>query len=117
MFSKLITFFLNNRLLTFLLIGLFLFWGFISNPFGWKTGIFPKDPVAADAIPDIGENQQIVYTEWPGRSPQDIEAQVTYPLTAALLGIPGRAAPGADEGLDRDVSGSRVAGHRGGRSQ
>nr|WP_211334909.1 efflux RND transporter permease subunit [Desulfosoma caldarium] len=42
-----------------------------------------------DAIPDIGENQQIVFTGWRGRSPQDVEDQITYPLTVALLGIPG----------------------------
>lgn len=42
-----------------------------------------------DAIPDIGENQQIVFTEWRGRSPQDIEEQVTYPLSVLLQGIPG----------------------------
>src|SRR5690606_21113217 len=42
-----------------------------------------------DAIPDIGENQQIVFTEWPGRSPRDVEDQISYPLTTALLGIPG----------------------------
>lgn len=42
-----------------------------------------------DAIPDIGENQQIVFTEWLGRSPQDVEDQITYPLTVSLLGIPG----------------------------
>ena len=42
-----------------------------------------------DAIPDIGENQQIVFTQWMGRSPQDIEDQITYPLTTSLLGIPG----------------------------
>ena len=40
-------------------------------------------------FPDIGENQQIIFTEWPGRSPQDIEDQITYPLTTSLLGIPG----------------------------
>ena len=49
----------------------------------------PRDPVPVDAIPDIGENQQIVFTEWSGRSPRDVEDQVTYPLTTALLGIPG----------------------------
>ncbi len=49
----------------------------------------PQDPVPVDAIPDIGENQQIVFTKWNGRSPQDIEDQITYPLTTALLGIPG----------------------------
>lgn len=42
-----------------------------------------------DAIPDIGENQQIVFTEWPGRSPKDIEEQLTYPLSVMLQGIPG----------------------------
>src|SRR5690606_17134054 len=41
------------------------------------------------AIPDIGENQQIVFTDWAGRSPRDVEDQITYPLTTALLGIPG----------------------------
>jgi Cu(I)/Ag(I) efflux system membrane protein CusA/SilA len=64
-------------------------WGIATAPFSWDTGIFPRDPVPVDAIPDIGENQQIVYTEWPGRSPQDIEDQISYPLTTALLGIPG----------------------------
>ena len=42
-----------------------------------------------DAIPDIGENQQIIFSEWPGRSPQDIEDQITYPLSIAVQGIPG----------------------------
>jgi copper/silver efflux system protein len=49
----------------------------------------PRDPVPVDAIPDIGENQQIVFTEWMGRSPEDVEDQITYPLTTALLGLPG----------------------------
>ncbi|MCB9598557.1 MAG: efflux RND transporter permease subunit [Sandaracinaceae bacterium] len=48
-----------------------------------------RDPVPVDAIPDVGENQQIVFTEWAGRSPRDVEDQITYPLTTALLGIPG----------------------------
>jgi Cu(I)/Ag(I) efflux system membrane protein CusA/SilA len=48
-----------------------------------------RNPIAVDAIPDIGENQQIVFTQWPGRSPQDIEDQISYPLTTYLLGIPG----------------------------
>jgi len=89
MLNKIIRFFLENKLLTFLMLALFVAWGIISSPFSWDTGILPNDPVPVDAIPDIGENQQIVYTEWPGRSPQDIEDQVSYPLTTALLGIPG----------------------------
>jgi Cu(I)/Ag(I) efflux system membrane protein CusA/SilA len=89
MLNKLIKFFLENKLVTFLLLLLFTGWGIASAPFDWKTGIFPRDPVPVDAIPDIGENQQIVYAEWPGRSPQDVEDQVSYPLTTSLLGIPG----------------------------
>jgi Cu(I)/Ag(I) efflux system membrane protein CusA/SilA len=42
-----------------------------------------------DAIPDIGEKQVIVFADWPGRSPQDVEDQVTYPLAISLQGTPG----------------------------
>ena len=44
--------------------------------------------VPIDAIPNVGENQVIVFTEWPGRSPKDVENQVTYPLSVALLTVP-----------------------------
>ncbi|MCH1437576.1 MAG: efflux RND transporter permease subunit [Flavobacteriales bacterium] len=89
MLNKIIKFFLENKLVTFLLLVIFIAWGVISSPFSWETGFLPSDPVPVDAIPDIGENQQIVYTEWAGQSPQDIEDQISYPLTTALLGIPG----------------------------
>jgi len=89
MINKLITFFLHNRLVTLLLLGVLVGWGVITAPFGWQADPLPSDPVPVDAIPDIGENQQIVFSNWQGRSPQDIEDQVTYPLTTALLGIPG----------------------------
>ena len=72
-----------------LVLILLVSWGIITSPFGWDTRVLPKDPVPVDAIPDIGENQQIVFTEWMGRSPQDIEDQISYPLTTYLLGIPG----------------------------
>ena len=49
-----------------------------------KQDFYQVIPVAVDAIPDIGENQQIVFTKWDGRSPQDIEDQITYPLTTSL---------------------------------
>src|SRR5436189_2768112 len=42
-----------------------------------------------DAIPDLSENQVIVFTDWPGRSPQEVEDQVTYPLTVTLQGLAG----------------------------
>ncbi|GAA4834633.1 efflux RND transporter permease subunit [Algivirga pacifica] len=89
MLGKLIRFFLENRLATVLLLLGFIGWGIITAPFGWKVDGLPSDPVPVDAIPDIGENQQIVFTPWAGRSPQDIEDQISYPLTTYLLGIPG----------------------------
>ena len=89
MLSKLIKFFLENKLVTVLLLVLFIGWGIVTAPFNWDIDFLPRDPVPVDAIPDIGENQQIVYTEWMGRSPQDVEDQITYPLTTSLLGLPG----------------------------
>ncbi|MFH1419259.1 MAG: efflux RND transporter permease subunit, partial [Planctomycetota bacterium] len=52
---------------------------------GWQA--LKENP--KDAIPDIAENQAIVFTEWMGRSPKDVDEQVTYPLTVALQGVPG----------------------------
>jgi len=89
MFNRLVKYFLENRLITFIFLISFVVLGMVFMPFNWKTNLFPRDPIAVDAIPDIGENQQIVATEWMGRSPKDIQDQVTYPLTTALLGIPG----------------------------
>ncbi|MFN3193968.1 MAG: efflux RND transporter permease subunit [Aureliella sp.] len=53
--------------------------------FGW----FSFKTVPIDAIPNVGENQVIVLTPWPGRSPKDIEDQITYPLSVSLLAVPG----------------------------
>ncbi len=89
MLNKIIKYFLENKLVTTLVLLLFIVWGVVTAPFGWRIGGLPSDPVPVDAIPDIGENQQIVFTPWNGRSPQDIEDQVSYPLTTYLLGIPG----------------------------
>ena len=87
--NALIKFFLENKLVTALLLVLFVGWGIVTAPFNWNIDFLPRDPVPVDAIPDIGENQQIVFTEWMGRSPEDVEDQITYPLTTALLGLPG----------------------------
>jgi len=89
MFNRLVKYFLENRLITFIFLITFVVLGMVFMPFNWKSDFFPRDPIAVDAIPDIGENQQIVATEWMGRSPKDMQDQVTYPLTTALLGIPG----------------------------
>lgn len=87
-FDKIIRFCMENKLIMFLLIFLVIAWGVVVAPFDWKIGDLPRNPIPVDAIPDIGENQQIVFTEWMGRSPQDVEDQVSYPLTVALLGVP-----------------------------
>jgi copper/silver efflux system protein len=89
MFNSIVRYFLNNRLITLIILIVLLTLGIVTAPFNWHTGFIPRDPVPVDAIPDIGDNQQIVATEWMGRSPKDIQDQVTYPLTTALLGIPG----------------------------
>jgi len=87
--DSLMRFSLENKLIVILLIVFFSFWGVLVAPFDWEMEGVPRDPVPVDAIPDTGENQQIVFTEWPGRSPQDVEDQITYPLTVSLLGVPG----------------------------
>ncbi|KIG14465.1 Cobalt-zinc-cadmium resistance protein CzcA [Enhygromyxa salina] len=86
--AKLLGWFVANRLAVFVLALLIALAGVWASPFVWDTGPLPRSPVPVDAIPDVGENQQIVFSEWPGRSPRDIEDQITYPLTTALLGIP-----------------------------
>ena len=78
MIQKLIEASIRNRVLVVILFVLIA----LLSVFSLKTA-------RIDAIPDIGENQQIVFTEWPGRSPKDIEEQVTYPLSIMLQGIPG----------------------------
>jgi Cu(I)/Ag(I) efflux system membrane protein CusA/SilA len=89
MFNRLVKYFLENRLVTFIFLIAFVVLGLVTMPFSMNSGILPRNPVPVDAIPDIGENQQIIATEWMGRSPKDIQDQITYPLTTALLGIPG----------------------------
>jgi len=87
--DRIIMFCLEKKIAVILAAVLVLGWGVMVAPFDWNLGGFPRDPVPVDAIPDIGENQQIVFTSWTGRSPQDVEDQISYPLTVALLGIPG----------------------------
>ena len=55
----------------------------------WPTAGTPRKNVPLDAIPNVGENQVIVLTEWMGRSPKDMEDQITYPLSVALQAVPG----------------------------
>ncbi|MDD4787033.1 MAG: efflux RND transporter permease subunit [Pirellulales bacterium] len=89
MIDKVIRFCLENKLVVALIIIAVVAWGAMVAPFDWSLGGLPRDPVPTDAIPDIGENQQIVFTEWMGRSPRDVDDQITYPLTVSLLGVPG----------------------------
>jgi len=87
--DRVIMFFLENKLIVTLFVIAILVWGIMVAPFDWELGGLERNPVPVDAIPDIGENQQIVFTKWMGRSPQDVEDQITYPMTVSLLGIPG----------------------------
>src|SRR5258708_5043304 len=78
MINRIIEFSLRNRFL------ILLAYAFVA---GWGYWALLKTPI--DAIPDLSENQVIVFTDWPGRSPQEVEDQVTYPLTVNLQGLPG----------------------------
>jgi Cu(I)/Ag(I) efflux system membrane protein CusA/SilA len=78
MINRLIEFSLKNRflvVLAYLLLAVWGYWALVSTPI--------------DAIPDLSENQVIVFVDWPGRSPQEVEDQITYPLTVNLQGLPG----------------------------
>jgi CzcA family heavy metal efflux pump len=77
MIGKLISFSLRNRMIVLLIA---------AGMFGW--GAYSVTTSKVDAIPDLSENQVIVFTEWMGRSPQIIEDQVTYPLVTNLQGMP-----------------------------
>jgi len=78
MLQRIIAFSLTNRLLVILLACGLGVWGW------WAAGATP-----IDAIPDLSDNQVIVFTEWPGHGAQEVEDQVTYPLTVSLQGLPG----------------------------
>jgi Cu(I)/Ag(I) efflux system membrane protein CusA/SilA len=77
MINKVIEFSLKNRFLIVIAYILLAGWGY------WAL---LKTPI--DAIPDLSENQVIVFTDWAGRSPQEVEDQITYPLTVNLQGLP-----------------------------
>lgn len=64
MLNRIIRYFLENRVITLLLLVLIIIWGISTSPFNWHGGIIPRNPIPVDAIPDIGDNQQIVATEW-----------------------------------------------------
>jgi Cu(I)/Ag(I) efflux system membrane protein CusA/SilA len=78
MINNLIAWSLRNRFLV--ICGAVLLAGF-----GWRA--LTRTPV--DAIPDLSENQVVVFADWPGRSPQEVEDQVTYPLSVNLQGLAG----------------------------
>jgi len=83
---------MEHRLVVLLFTLLLVGYSLRVAPFRWDLGTWAfleRDPIAVDALPDLGENQQIVHVEWPGRSPQDVDDQITYPLTVAMLGVPG----------------------------
>ncbi|CAH1386538.1 efflux RND transporter permease subunit [Candidatus Nitrotoga sp. M5] len=81
MIASVITWSLRNRLLVLLLAALISAWG-----------IYSLRHTALDAIPDLSDVQVIIKTTYPGQSPQAVEDQVTYPLTTALLSVPGSTA-------------------------
>ncbi len=78
MIEKLIEYSIRNRWLVLILAGALAVWA-----------IYAVLQTPVDAVPDLSENQVIVFTDWMGRSPQEIEDQVTYPLSLKLQGLAG----------------------------
>ena len=60
----------------------------VSSAVVTASGWYSTGHVPIDAIPNVGENQVIVFTAWPGQSPKDVEDQVTYPLSVSMLAVP-----------------------------
>src|SRR5512135_1202124 len=77
MIARIIEYSARNKFVVFLLVGALCIWGY------WAL---LKTPL--DAIPDLSDTQVIIYTEWPGRSPDLVEDQITYPITSTLLAAP-----------------------------
>ena len=77
MIAKIIELSARNKFIIFLLVFFLLAWGY------WALKNTPLD-----AIPDLSDTQVIIYTEWPGRSPDLVEDQITYPITSTLLAAP-----------------------------
>src|SRR5437879_1438812 len=77
MINRILEFSMKNRWLIVAIYAVLAAWGY------WALVNTP-----VDAIPDLSENQVIVFTNWPGRSPQEVEDQITYPLTVHLQGLP-----------------------------
>ncbi|MBI4685505.1 MAG: efflux RND transporter permease subunit [Nitrospirae bacterium] len=77
MIAKVIEYSARNKFIIFLLVGFLAIWGY------WSLKNTPLD-----AIPDLSDTQVIIYTEWPGRSPNLVEDQITYPISSTLLAAP-----------------------------
>lgn len=77
MIARIIEFSARNKIIVFLFVSFLIAWGY------WSLRNTPLD-----AIPDLSDTQVIIYTEWPGRSPDLVEDQITYPITSTLLATP-----------------------------
>jgi Cu(I)/Ag(I) efflux system membrane protein CusA/SilA len=75
--AKIIEYSARNRFIVFLLVGFLLLWGV------WSLRHIPLD-----ALPDLSDTQVIIFTDWPGRSPNLVEDQITYPISSTLLAAP-----------------------------
>src|SRR5262245_9745931 len=78
MIEKIIEYSIRNRFLVLICAGALTVWG-----------VYAVLNTPVDAIPDLSENQVIVFTDWMGRSPKEIEDQITYPLSRKLQGLAG----------------------------
>ncbi|MEM8896796.1 MAG: efflux RND transporter permease subunit [Bacteroidota bacterium] len=90
MLGRITHYILQNRWISYSLGILIVLGGVLSNPFNIEgNSVFPETSLRLAAVPDLGENQQLIRTEWMGHSPEEVENAITYPLSSSLMGIKG----------------------------
>ncbi|MEM7511993.1 MAG: efflux RND transporter permease subunit, partial [Bacteroidota bacterium] len=90
MLGRVTRYILKNRWISYSLGILIVLGGILSNPFNIDSNqIFPETSLRLAAVPDLGENQQLIRTEWKGHSPEEVENSLTYPLSSSLMGMKG----------------------------
>ena len=87
--GRILGFCIYNKLVVGLITLFIIGWGIYVAPFDWHFGGWQRNPVAVDAIPDIGENQQIVFTDWPGQKPAGRGEPGYLPFDDGVIGYSG----------------------------
>ena len=90
MLGRMTGYILQNKWISYSQGILIVLEGILSNPFNIEGNmVFPETSLRLAAVPDLGENQQLIRTIWMGHSPEEVENAITYPLSSSLMGMMG----------------------------